>query len=102
MRKRLEPLDRRQQILDAAIDQAREQGFQNVTREGIARKAECSDGLVSSYFNTMSQLKRALMREAIRSEVLEIVAQGLVVGDPCAKKAPEELKKRAIGAVVLN
>jgi hypothetical protein len=44
----------------------------------------------------MPQLRRDIMRAAIRDSVLEIIAQGLVVKDSRALKAPDDLKKAAI------
>lgn len=94
------PTERKKQILDVAIGQAREVGYQNVTRENIAKAAGISTGLVSKYFATMTQLKRALMRAAINQNELKILAQGLASNDPNAVKAPDELKKQAINALM--
>ncbi len=53
-------------------------------------------GLVSKYFGTMKQLKREIIRAAIKQEIPEIIAQGLANGDKRAAKAPQQLKERAI------
>ena len=43
----------------------------------------------------MTQLRRDIMRYAVREGLAEIVAQGLANGDDHAKKAPAELKATA-------
>lgn len=87
---------RKQSILCAAVAEAKRHGYTNVTREAIAQRAECATGLVSFYFGTMVDLKRAIMSEAIRTRELRIVAQGIADGHPKAKRAPDDLKLEAL------
>ncbi len=75
-------------VVAAALAVAR-QGM--LTRDNVAAIAHCSPALVSHYFPTMPQLKRAVMREAIRIKDAKIVAFGLMNQDEQARKAPEEL-----------
>jgi AcrR family transcriptional regulator len=93
---RLKPTDRKAQILEAAVQLSAAQGYSHVTREGIATAAECAPGLVSNYFGTMTNLRRDIMRAAIRQRNLTIIAQGLAAKDAHACKAPDELKKAAL------
>ncbi len=97
-RLRLKPKDRKLQILDAMLAEAEATGYTRVTREAIATRAACSPNLVSNYFKTMPQLRRTLMRNAVRQERLKIIAEGVVLKDPHALEAPEELRKRALAA----
>ena len=99
MRKRLEPGKRKDEILDAALALAKAQGYQSVTLEAIANKAQCSNGTVVHYFGTMTQLRRAVMRAAINRGELQIVAQGLAARDAQALNAPDELKERAAASM---
>jgi AcrR family transcriptional regulator len=87
---------RKQSILSAAMTEAKHHGYTNVTREAIAQRATCAPALVSFYFGTMVDLKRAIMSEAIRTRELRIVAQGIADGHPKAKRAPEELRLEAL------
>ena len=97
MSKRLKPDDRKQEILDAAIKvAARPGGWAKLTRDAVAKEAECAEGLVSRYFGTMVAFRRAIMRAAIVGERLPVIAQGLAAGDKCAQKAPQELKAAAV------
>ena len=94
-RQRLNPHDRKRLILEAAGRVALRAGFHAVTRELVACEAECATGLVSKYFGTVPGLRRALMREAVRQGHASIVADGLALRDPVAKKAPAALLEAA-------
>lgn len=95
----MKPADRKKQILDASVKIAKTRGYNHITREDIASEAQCATGLINRYFQTMLQLRRAVMRAAVKQGVLEIVAQGIVAKDPQAMKASEELKNRALASL---
>jgi len=97
---RANPVLRKEQILAVAVDVARKVGCHGVTRDEVAHRAGVSMGLVSKYFGTMNQLRRAIMRAAIQQEIPEIIAKGLANNDPHAKKAPVELKQLAASTLV--
>lgn len=97
IKKRLLPSNRKEQILAAAITIAEQPGgWARMTRESVAREAQCADGLVSKYFGTMVTFRRSVMRHAIETENLAIIAQGLADNDMYAKKASPELKGKAL------
>lgn len=93
---RANPVLRKKQILNAALECAKKTGYEKITRDEIAERANVSVGLVTRYFGTMKNLKRAVMRAAVNSGVYEVVAQGMANGDEQAKKATEEVKQKAI------
>lgn len=94
---RLQPDTRKDQILTAALHVAgRRNGWNSLTREAVAREAQCAESLVSRYFGTMTSFRRDIMRAAISRRELGILAQGLACGDKHAAKAPPELKTAAI------
>jgi len=96
-KKRQTPNDRKYQILTAAMTVAeRPGGFSKLTREAIAKEVGCAEALISRYFGTMPAFRRTIIRAAILSENLHIIAQGLAAGDPHALKADSELKTRAL------
>lgn len=95
---KLSDSDRRQrqaQILAAAIEEAKVDGYQWVRRELVAKRAGVSVGLVNSYYGTMIQLKRAVMRAAVEQRIVPLVAQGLADGNEHALKADADLKAQA-------
>lgn len=98
--KRLEDRERKQQILAAALTLAANPGGLNALRRNtVAAAAGCSDGLVSMHFGTMSNFRRAVVREAVRTQNLPVIAQALAAGDTAALKAPDNLKAEAIASL---
>lgn len=93
------PDDRRKQILDAAVAEAKEHGFGRMTRDGVATRSGLAAGTINKYFSTMTVLRRDVMRHAVREEILPIIAEGLAARDPHAQRAPEPLKRRAIDSM---
>jgi len=83
-------------ILDAAFSLACECGYRGIRRDMIAERAGVAGGTVNLHFLTMDNLKAAIMRKAIESEQLDILAAGMAEGDQTAMKAPKALKVRAL------
>lgn len=88
--------EREQMLLRHAADLAESVGYSRVTREAVAARAGVSPAVVNFLFGTMAVFKRHLMRFAIRNERLPVIAQGLAVKDPYARRAPQDVKTRAI------
>lgn len=97
---RLKPADRKSQILDAALRLAASEGLNQFGRDQVAALAECSVGLINLHFSTMCKLRRAVMGAAIATENLNVIAQGLIMRDPRACKAPEPLRRKAAASLM--
>jgi AcrR family transcriptional regulator len=95
-RTRLQPEVRREAILSAALDCAERYGYTDMTRDQIGAAAGCSGPTVQYYFATMDTLRRTVMRAAVRTERLVIIAQGLVRGDRQAQRADATVRRRAM------
>lgn len=97
--KRYSPDIRRELVLKAAVAVASKPGgWARLTRDAIAREAECSDGLVSRYLGDMSKARRRVFRYAIKHEILEVIAQSVAAHDGYAVKA--SLRQRALQALL--
>lgn len=92
---KLEARARAAQILAAAVEAARDHGYTRLTREQVAARIGVSPSLVPHYMGTAANMRRKIMREAVRLECLPVIAQGLAVRDPHALAAPPELRQRA-------
>lgn len=95
MATRMKPDDRKAAILESALAVAEKMGFAQMRMSDVAAHAGCVNGTVTLYFTTMTQLRRAVMRAAIKRGIAKIIAAGLAIGDKDAKKAPEALKEAA-------
>lgn len=94
---KLDARERTAQILKAALEVCSKQTtYSRVTRDQIAARAGCAPTLITYHFGTMNELRRDIMREAVRSECLPVIAQGLAARDRHALKAPEALRTRAL------
>lgn len=89
---------RKEQLISSALDcfEKTDKPFMKVTRADIAEEAGVSEPLITHHLGTMVDLRRDIIRHAIKQERLKIIAQGLAAGDPHARKAPQELKDRAV------
>ena len=99
-KKRVNPSLRKDHILRHAVEESMHSGYHAVLRSSIANRAGVSMGLVTNYFGTMTQLRRAVMRYAVENEVLIVIAQGLANKDKQAKKASTELKEKAAAYII--
>lgn len=89
--------ERVKHILDNALILAESHGYASISRDQIARMCGFpSSSLITYHMGSMVDFRRKLMREAIRRENLRVLAQGLAAHDRHARKAPEELKARAL------
>lgn len=92
---RLTKPDRTEQLLEVALALAASRGWSNMTRDAIAEAAECGGATVTLTLGTMTEIKRSVMRRAVRERCLPVVAEGLSRSDRTARKAPDDLKQEA-------
>lgn len=86
----------KEHILDTAYKMAQRDGFAAITRDGVAAEAGVAMGSVNHHYGTMQVLRDAVMQRAVEEEQLELIAQGIAMGDNIAKSAPLELRQRAL------
>lgn len=90
---------RNRTVLDAACGLATLSGLASVKRVNVAQAAGVSCGTVSAAFEDMDGLRRAVMTRAVELGLLKILAEGLALGDPIARAAPDDLKTRALATL---
>lgn len=90
----------KEHILDTAYKMAQRDGFAAITRDGVAAEAGVAMGSVNHHYGTMRVLRDAVMQRAVEEEQLELIAQGIAMGDNVAKSAPLELRQRAISTLL--
>lgn len=82
-------------LLDSALALAAAEGWSNLTRDGIARVAGVSNGLVTQRLGTMDAIRRSVMRAAVKQRCVAVVAEGLALRDRQALRADGELRELA-------
>lgn len=83
-------------ILEVAYVMAQRDGFGSLTRDGVAAEAGVAMGTINHHWKVMSALRDAVMQRAVEEENLELIGQGIALGDSVAKSAPLELRTRAL------
>lgn len=91
--------DRDERILEAAIELAKKDGYQWITRERVAAQAGVSPGTINTAYGTMPALKRAVLSAAVDRGIWEIVAQGLADRHQIVMDAPPEIRSNAAAAL---
>lgn len=86
---------RTNEILAAALRVAERDGYACMRRDAIAEEAKVTGGLVTIRLGTMEQVRRSVMRQAIKNRSLRVVAEGLAAKDKHALKASPELRAEA-------
>lgn len=93
---RMNPLARKQKILDAAIHLAIEIGYRNITRKDVATRSDSAQGLVSRYFKTIANLRHEVLKEAVNREIMPILVENLSARDFDRIPVSPELKQKVI------
>lgn len=96
---RMDPVDRRRQLLDVGLALAEKVGYRNVTMVALTEAAGVSRTLYHRYFSTVGQFRVDVMRAAVKQENLIVIAQGLAAKDKQALKASPELRERAAATI---
>ncbi len=86
-------------ILLVALNLAENIGYTKVTRDSIARAAKVAMGTVTNQLGTMKQIRRSIIRQAIRTQNLTVIAQALVNKDPLVSKLDPELRRNALESI---
>lgn len=82
--------ERKKSLVEVAARYAERVGLSNITRDGIARIANVSHGLITFHFGNMPVLRGEIIKFAIENEILPIISQAIIEGDI----RPESLKLR--------
>ena len=90
---------RADRVLDAACGLVETEGLAAFSRSRVAAYARCSLGTVSNAYGDMQSLRDAVMQEAVTRPILSVLAQGLAMGDPIARAAPEHVRQAALASL---
>ena len=91
---------RKEEILTAALGIAKRSGLAAVSGKKIANVLGVQRPTVMYHIIDMATLRQDVMQEAVRTEMLAVIAQGLAVGDAIALGASTDLRRRAAEMLV--
>lgn len=90
------------QILAAAVKVAKRHGLTAITKQSVAAEAGVSPSLVLHYFERMAELRSKVIAHAVKHNadagMAGIVAEGLALRHPVARRAPAHVKRLATAA----
>lgn len=91
--------DRRQQILEAALDLFAEQGLMGATSKDIAERAEVTHGLIYFYFKTKEDLFKAAFEHALEQALNRLDIAAIARSDDPPEVALTRLLVRVLDAL---
>lgn len=91
--------DRRQQILEAALDLFAEQGLNGATSKDIAERAEVTHGLIYFYFKTKEELFKAAFEYALERALARLDVAAITQSDDPPEQALTTLLTRVLDAL---
>lgn len=95
----LQGSDRRQQILEAALDLFAEQGLNGATSKEIAERAEVTHGLIYFYFKTKEELFKAAFEYALEQALARLDVAAIIQSDDPPEQALTQLLARILDAL---
>ncbi|MCK5127605.1 MAG: TetR family transcriptional regulator [candidate division Zixibacteria bacterium] len=98
---RLKPNDRKQQIVDAAVELAvLKGGYRNITRDNVALIANCSRGLINYHFDTIEELRGEVIKRAIALAIPNLIAEAILDKSPLVSNISEDLRAKAANSIL--
>ena len=99
-KKRISSDDRKDALLRVAVGYSITHGYLTLTSPILAKEAGLSTSLVTHYFGTKKHLTRSVVRAAVASEALPVIAQALANKDANVSKITDDLKRLALESVM--
>lgn len=93
---RMNPLARKEQILETAINLAIEKGYRQLTRRAVANRMQCASALINHYFKDIENLRNIVLLTAIEKEILPILAENYAAWGVETAELPQQLKEKVI------
>lgn len=91
--------DRRDAILVAALQLCQGRHYQQVSLREIAREAGVSHPLVLWHFGSIAELRREMVKQAVREERWKIVADAILASDPAVRNWNRKKKREVLDRV---
>jgi AcrR family transcriptional regulator len=93
---RMNPLARKEQILNTAINLSIEKGYRQLTRRAVANRMQCASALINHYFENIENLRSVVLLTAIEKEIIPILAENFAAWGEETAELPQKLKEKVI------
>lgn len=93
---RMNPLERKEQILNTAINLCLEKGYRQLTRRAVANRMQCASALINHYYKDIENLRTIVLKTAIEKEIIPILAENLAAWGKETIELSTELKEKVI------
>ena len=94
-RARLKADERRELILDCAVQLMAEGNYEHFTLREIAGRADVAPGLISHHFGTIDRLKHDAITAGCKREIWKVILIGLAQHHAFAIDLPDHIKRKA-------
>ena len=92
---RMNPDDRKRQMVEAGLVLVRNYGVKALTRVALAAETGTTDGLVNRYFGTREQMRSEIVIHGIKREDATVLAQAIKSGLYRFEDVPPKLMRKA-------
>jgi len=92
--------ERREQVLVAAMVAAVLTPYYELRREEIAACAGMAPSNINSYFGTMYNLRQEILKRAIETENVRVLARAIGRNEPLVEKMPKALKQKVVDSLI--
>jgi AcrR family transcriptional regulator len=93
---------RKKQIINAGIIAAEKGNYATVSRPEVAEIANCSVALITHYFPTVLELRKAVLKEAVAQCNETVILQAMINRDKFIDGVPRDVLRGAVRWLGVN
>lgn len=93
--RRMKPYERKEQILDSAVDLTTKHSYMSLTAEDVAERAECGRATIYHYWGSFDNLIDAVILKGIVDKIPKIIAEAIINSHPFVRKLHYTLRRKA-------
>lgn len=75
-------------------------GWYNLSYQNIANRCDCSHANITRHFGSTAEMRRWLLKTAVKDGLMTIVGQAIAAGFPPAKKLADTVKRAALESLI--
>ena len=99
-KRRYSTAERRRITLEHGLVLAEQHGYGSLTSGQVAERMGVTGSAVRYHFESVDELKQAVLDFAISRRCWPVIAQGLAAKNPAAVGLPDDVKKKAVSSLL--